>query len=845
MLRATLKSLLSRKLRLVLSGMAVVLGAMFVSGAFVLTDTIGRSFDSLFSSAYANVNVQVTGHEVTEGQQATVPASVVDQIAAVPGVSGRPTPMVLVDGARVIGHDGKAVTTFGAPRFGGDWRGENDEIKLLPGSRGPQADNEIAVNAGLAKTADLHVGDQVPVLTIFDKKKTYTLVGIFQRAGGRDSLGGETQVDFTTAVAQRVMLGQTGLYTAVDVTAAPGVSNEALRDRIATALGSSYQVKTGKQLADESASNVQSGLSFFNKILLGFAAVALFVGSFLILNTFSIIVAQRTRELAMMRSLGGSRKQVIGSVMVEALIIGVIASVVGLGLGIGVGAGLAALFGKFAGGLQLAGIGVPLSAVIGALAVGIGITLLAALMPAIRASRIPPVAALQDVANPDRPLTRVTVGGGVTTAVGVGLLGWGLSGKAGGGTLLLVLAGVLVSFIGVALLTPLVARPVVALIGSIFAWSVPGKLGRINSGRNPRRTAITAAALMVGLALITGFNVVVSSVSASLHHLGDTQVKADLIISGQQNSELPPTFDPGVLDKSKQLPGVKDVAGLYVDIAKVNGKADTVAAVSDLPAMVDMFPLTAKEGTLAALGDDQAVLDEDAAKGLGLHAGSTVTIQLSRGQPHTVKVVGIYAKNDVINGWAVSANLIPDFRVPQPAQGFIRMNNQSDVAAAKASVANLLADSPEVNVTDRSGFIDQQVSQLNSVLIFIQILLALAILIAVLGIVNTLALSVLERTRELGLLRAIGLRRAQAMRMVTTEAVVISIFGALLGLVVGSGLGVAVVKALRDQGFTNVALPWNQMVVYLVLAGVVGVVAAILPSIRAARINVLEAIAYE
>lgn len=422
MLRATLKSLLSRKLRLILSGMAVVLGAMFVSGAFVLTDTIGRSFDALFTNAYSNVDVQITGHEVTEGQVTPVPASLVDQISKVPGVSGQPTPQVLVDGARVIGHDGKAVTTFGAPRFGGDWRGENDQIKLREG-RGPQADNEIAINAGLAKTANLHVGEQVPVLTVFDHKQVYKLVGIFGRAGGRDSLGGETQVDFTTPVAQRVMLGQTGVFSSIDVKAAPGVSDTVLRDRIASAVGSSYQVKTGKQLADENTSNIQSGLSFFNDILLGFAAVALFVGTFLILNTFSIIVAQRTRELAMMRSLGGSRRQVIGSVMTEALIIGAVASVVGLGLGIGVGAALAALFGKFVGGLQLAGIAVPPSAVIGALAVGIGITLLAALMPAIRASRIPPVAALQDVANPDRPLTKVTVSGAVTTAVGAGLLG--------------------------------------------------------------------------------------------------------------------------------------------------------------------------------------------------------------------------------------------------------------------------------------------------------------------------------------------------------------------------------------------------------------------------------------
>lgn len=844
MLRTTLRSLLSRKLRLILSGLAVVLGVMFVSGAFVLTDTLSRSFDSLFSTVYTTVDVEVSGVPGADAnQQTSVPADLVDRVRAVAGAASV-TGVVDANGARVIGHDGKVVTTFGSPRFGTNWRAGAGLAALREG-RGPQADTEIAVNGGLATSAGLHVGDRVAVLTPQEPKTMYTLVGIFGYSGGRDSLGGETTVAFTTPVAQRVMLGQTAVYSAIDVRAGPGVSATILRDRIAAATGSGYQVRTGAQLAEAAASDVQTGLSFFNKILLGFAGVALFVGTFLILNTFSIIVAQRTRELALMRALGGSRRQMIGSVLVEALVIGTVASIVGLGLGIGVGAVLATVFSGALGGMHLAGVGVPAAAVIGAFAVGIGITVIAALLPALRASRIPPVAALQEVATPDRPLTRVSVAGAVTTAIGASLLGWGLSGRAHSATVWYVLAGVLVSFIGVALLTPLVARPVASAVGALFSWSVPGRLGRLNSGRNPRRTAITAAALMVGLALITGVNVILASATASLHHLGDTQVKADLIVSGQQSSDLPPTFDPAVIAKTGSLPGVRAVTGVYSDMAAIGGKRTHVSAVTDLPAMAGMFPMRATEGTLAALGPGQLVVGADDAKALSLHAGSTVTIQLSRGGPRTMTVAGIYAKNSVVDGWLLAGDAAKDFRVPQPSDEYVRVSDPAAVAPVKARINQLLGDSPEVTVTDRSGYIDQQTKQFNSVLNMIQILLALAILIAVLGIVNTLALSVLERTRELGLLRAIGLRRAQTMRMVTVEAVVISVFGALLGLAVGSGLGAAVVRALKDEGFTSLALPWSQMAVYLLLAALAGVLAAVLPAVRAARINVLGAIAYE
>ncbi|GAB3075850.1 ABC transporter permease [Micromonospora schwarzwaldensis] len=848
MFRATLKSLLARKLRLLLSGLAVVLGVMFVSGAFVLTDTLGRSFDAVFADAYADVDVNVAAKpkvEVseTEGEQvaAPVPASLVERVRAVPGAADV-RGVVAADGARLIGSNGKVVTSFGPPQLGENWLGEGDLVRLREG-REPRADDEIVVNAALAKAANVKVGDRVGVLTLSPKQE-FTLVGVFGYSGGRDSVGGANEVAFTTPVAQRLMLGKPDVFSTVTARA-DGTTPEALRDEVSRALGGAYDVKTGDQLADDASAGLKEGLSFFNKILLGFAAVALLVGTFLILNTFSIIVAQRTRELALMRAIGASGRQVIGSVVLEAVAVGLIASVLGLAAGIGVGALLAYLFGKLAGGLTLAGLGVPPAAVIGAFAVGLLITVVAALLPALRAARIPPIAAMQDVATPDRPLTKVTVGGAVVTGIGAVLLFVGLSGNAGGNTLATILGGVLFAFIGVALLTPLISRPVVSLLGAIFSWSVPGKLGRLNSGRNPRRTAITAAALMVGIALVTGVTVILDSAKGSISALAEDTIKAELVISGASSGPRPASFDPAVLAKTAAIPGVRLVDGEYGDMATVGGERTWVAASSDVTALERIFGATATAGDISRLAPDQMLLSSDTAKARNLSVGSTVPVQLSRGEARTYTVSGIYSSSQLTNPVVLPPQATADFAIPQPIQGFVQLAPGTPVGAVQPQVERLLADSPEVSVADRAAFIKQQTSQLDTPLRMIQILLALAIVIAVLGIINTLALSVLERTRELGLLRAIGLRRAQTMRMITVEAVVISIFGALLGVVVGTGLGAAVVRALKDEGITDLVLPWGQMVTFLVLAAIIGVVAAVLPAIRAARINVLGAIAHD
>ncbi|MDG9674223.1 ABC transporter permease [Micromonospora sp. DH14] len=851
MFRATLKSLLARKVRLILSGLAVVLGVMFVSGAFVLTDTLGRSFDSIFADAYSDVDVNVAAKPKVqvnemEGEQtaAALPAAVVDRVTQVPGVASA-TGVVAADGARIIGSNGKVVTSFGPPQLGENWTGEGELLRLREG-RAPQAEGEIVINKALATAAKVQVGQKVGVLTAFEsKKRDFTLVGVVGYSGDRDSIGGANEVFFTTPVAQRLMLGEPDVFSNITVRAAGGVSDETLRDDVSRALGADFEVKTGEQLAADAAGGLKEGLSFFNKILLGFAAVALLVGTFLILNTFSIIVAQRTRELALMRAIGASGRQIIGSVVLEAIAVGLIASVLGLAAGIGVGALLAFLFGKFAGGLALAGIGVPAAAVIGAFAVGLVITVVAALLPALRASRIPPIAAMQDVATPDRPLTKVTVAGSLVTGVGAVLLFLGLSGNAGGQTLSTILGGVLFAFIGVALLTPLISRPVVSLLGAIFSWSVPGKLGRLNSGRNPRRTAITAAALMVGIALVTGVTVILDSAKGSISALAQDTIKAELVIAGVQGGPRPPSFDPGVLDQAKALPGVQLVDGEYGDMAKIDGESTWVAASSDPASLRQIFGAKPTAGDIDRIGPTQMLASSDTATSRGWSVGSTVTVQLTRGEARTYTVSGIYESSQLTNPVTLPPAAAKNFAIPQPIQGFIQLAPGTRVSDVQPQVEALLVDSPEVSVADRDAFIKQQTSSLDGLLTMIQILLALAIVIAVLGIINTLALSVLERTRELGLLRAIGLRRSQTMGMITVEAVVISVFGALLGVVVGTGLGAAVVEALKDEGITDLILPWGQMGVFLGLAAIIGVVAAVLPAVRAARINVLGAIAHD
>ncbi|HEY7224094.1 MAG TPA: FtsX-like permease family protein [Micromonosporaceae bacterium] len=852
MLRATLKSMLSRKLRLLLSTLAVVLGVMFVSGAFVLTDTIGRSFDGLFQDIYTDTDVQVTRvsdiNSPTTGQAAmpNMPASDVDRIAAVPGVA-RAVGGVFVDGAKVIDKFGKVVATTGSPRFGAGWTGTSDLVEIRSG-RPPQADNEIMISANLATKTGYGIGDTVAVITPIDPvKRSYQVVGIAGFTGGRDTMAGETIVYFTMPVAQQRLLGQTGVFSAVTVFAADGQDNNQLRDRIAAALGPDFSVKTGEQLAQDSSNQIRDALKFFNYLLLGFAGVALFVGVFIILNTFSITVAQRTRELALLRAMGAGRNQVIGSVLTEAAVIGLVASVVGLALGVGVGSALALGLGSLItnGGLHLAGAGLPAAAVIAAFTVGLGITLVAALIPAVRAARIPPVAAMRDAATPDRPVTTLSISGAALLAVGGTFLGLGLAGELGGLNLWAVLGGVLFCFVGVALLTPLFARPVVTALGRALSWGGAGKLGRSNSGRNPRRTAITAAALMVGVAIVTAISVIFSSVKASTVDLVDAGLNANLVIAADPTSATPAQIDPAELQTVRQLPGVEHVVGESIDGAKINGQLSVVSTFDDIAGAVSMLRIQVLDGTLN-IGPGEIVVDDKTAAEKGLTVGQPVRVQLARTGEQQMRLAGIYKSVPLASGYAISEqDAQAGFTAPAPITAFVVVRPGADVNTVLGQVREAIADNPEVNVFTVDEYVASAARIFDTILGFVQILLALALVIAVLGVINTLALSMIERTREVGLLRAVGMRRRQVMWMVTVESVVICVFGALLGIAVGTGLGVSAFQAFRDQGLKTLAFPWQLTVIYLIASVFVGLGAAFTPALRAARQDVLGAIAYE
>jgi putative ABC transport system permease protein len=808
-LNATLKSLLSRKLRLLLSGTAVILAVLFMAGALVLNATLQRSFDNAYKGAYSGVDIQVTKPDDVIGK------SIVDKLNG--------TGVVQVNGARLIGENGKVAPNGRAPRLGVNWTGK---VELREG-RGPQRDDEIAINAFTAKKTGVHVGERVDVLTKAPRQ-TFTLVGIYGYSDNRDSLAGEQEVAFTEPVAQQLMLGQTGVYSAVDVT---GTTVDAVKQLV----GPGYRVQTAKELADAAAADQKGFFTVMTNILLGFAGVAVFVGAFLILNTFSIIVAQRTRELALMRALGGTRRQLVLSVLLEAAVVGFVAALIGAGLGIGVGDLVARiLIGQADGTLQVAPLQFPIAGLVACLLVGTVTTVLAAVFPALRASRVAPIAAMREMADQPKPMIRLAIAGGALTAVGTALVLY-----MANPTQLLI--GVLCAFAGVALLTPLIAGPVVTALGRIVKRSVPGDLGRRNSARNPRRTAITAAALMIGVALVTAGSTITSSIKASLADAIVGSLTADLAVFGDTDNGT--TIDSQRMDQIRGIQTVDLVAGSVNSQATVNGMSAYVETWDDNGAANLLMSRHALQGTTDIVSG-QVMLSQSEAKDRNVTLGDHLSITLPRGAADYT-VAGIYADTRIDDGiimaWADAQKTFPRVLV---SAAFIKVQSGRSVADAQRQI-NQVLDDPELSAQTVKQAIDELDGIFDLILNVVQALLAVAMIIAVLGIVNTLVLSVLERTRELGLLRAVGLRRGQLLRMITVESVLISLFGAILGLVVGGLLGAAVTRGLRNEGFDQLAMPWTQMAVYLVAAGLVGVLAAIAPAIRGARLDILNAIAYE
>jgi putative ABC transport system permease protein len=843
MIRATFKSLAARKLRLLLSSLSIVLGVSFVAGAFVLTDSLGKVFDDLFNTVSQNVAVDVRGDKVTtdsSGQDVRVllPQNLVDTVRGVDGV--KEAQGQVQGSAQLVNKDGKVVGTGGAPTFGFNWY---DSTLLQSGTivRGhaPTGPTEIAVNQGLLDRTNYKIGDSAPVLTD-GPLKTYRIVGAVE-FDGKPSFAGETEVFFDTPTAQRV-LNLNGKFTEITVAADSGVSDKVLRDRVRAVLPPQTEAITGQALADEQASDVKKGLGFFNTFLLTFALIALFVGAFIIFNTFTMLVAQRTRELALMRMLGASRSQVRRAVLLEAVVVGLLSSAIGLIAGIGVAIGLKALFGVFGAQLPDGPTIVAVRTVIVSFLVGTLVTAAAAFMPARRASRVAPLAALRDAATPDRSLRRQTIIGSVVLVIGATGIGFALAGNGG---LSLLGLGTLLAFIGIAMLSPLVSRPISAGVGRLFSRRLPGRLGKENAVRNPRRTAATAAALMIGLALISAVTVLGSSLKASVAKITSAAVNADFIINTNG-----PGFPDSVVTDAAQTPGVDKTAGVKVDGMQLCDNASCSHAkqtfVTAFPAAAigDLVNISTVKGD-DTLSPNTILVSKSAASGFNLHVGDTVTVQFARSQPEKLTLGGIYDTNQLIGDFLVDESKAKDFSTQRDVAALVSVKPGADAAQVRTALDKTLHPYPQVDVQDQSEFIAQTQSQVNQIVTIINILLGLSVIIALLGVLNTLALSVIERTREIGLLRAVGMARRQVKRMIRTESVLICTFGGLLGLVVGSIFGIALQQALKGQGVTELGFPVVTLIIYLLCSALAGVVAAALPARRASRLNVLQAIATE
>ncbi|MDN3243599.1 ABC transporter permease [Glycomyces tritici] len=848
MLRAALKGMAARKARLALTSLAVVLGSAFIAAALVLTASIQATVDELNAESFAGSDVLVQPVAPESRGDGLVQEGVsAETLASVEATAGVDRIGTTVSGTiSAIGDNGKIVGAL-APTMGTNWADEAHDRELRDG-RAPEADGEVAVSAKFVTDSGLGLGETVTVYTPTTEQTAYEIVGVYGYSGGRDSISGGTEIAFTTTEAQRLVFDGADAYSALAVHAAPGTDADDLATALEPVIGDESQVRTWEDYNAEASAQSAELTGLVGNFLLGFGLIAVFVSVFLIANTFSIVIAGRLKEIAMMRAIGAGRGQVVRSILAEALLLGTVAAMVGAAVGVAGGAGLtAAIANSFldAGQVSLA---VPPTAVIAALAVGIGVTVLAALVPAVRASKVPPVEAMRAAVKADRPITGITVTGAIVTLAGVAAMALGLTHNLGGDKA--DLAGTAVGaglvFVGVTMLTAWLSKPLVGALGRLWSWNFAGKLGRRNAGRNPRRTAVTASALMIGVTLVTATATLLTSVKASIEDYFGEAVKAELFVTGPAVSELPASFDPAVMDDIRAIDDVDAAVEVYYDIADIDGTEQYVNTTTDFGGIVDLFGGEIAEGGTGELADDEIAVNQSTADELGVAMGDTVNATFSRGtEAHEFTVATILADNENTDGWYVSPAYVEEFYTTKPMMALVDVADGADIDAVTAAVDDALAGEPEVSAQNHEEFVAEITVFFDFAIIAIQLLLGLAMIVAVIGVVNTLILSVLERTRELGMLRAIGMTRGQTVRMVIVESVTIALFGAILGIAVGLGLGWALQNALADSGVDVFAVPVGLIAGYLAAAVLVGLLAAIAPAARAAKTNILGAIAYE
>jgi putative ABC transport system permease protein len=837
----TIRSVLARKARILLTTLAVVVGVAFVSGAFILTDSLQKSFDSAITDIGKDIDLHVRVSDEFGSGSSYVPADLADQLAGIQGVD---VVEPQVEGtALIIGKDGQPLEAEGGVETGTAWLGERSISgwRLREGTA-PEKANEVALDNEVADRGNLAVGDTIQVAAGDGGKQEFTVVGIAGLGEDGNSFG-DTYVLFDPATAKEV-LGVEG-FDSINVALTADADQDRVEASVRQLLPERAEVITGKELADENADNLASSINIIQNVLLGFALVALFVSAFLINNTFQIIVSQRLREMALLRAVGASGKQVRRMILLEATVIAGIATAVGFIAGMGVSKLLTALFNSAGGGgFPSAPIVLQPRTFIVAVIIGFGVTLSAALLPAIRASRIPPIAAMRPELAGGRgeSMTRRVIGA-VLALGGFALYVVGVLVRPGGGAALLMAGGgVVVGFIGVTMVAATFAGPVARVLGKPLAklYGVPGELASENAARSPRRTASTSAALMIGVALVTAVGVLGASLQKSFSDQLDESIQADYFISS--DGYVP----EAVTEALATDPNFADATGLRFAEMKIQEDVQVVMA-GDMTTLPQVMNLGVVDGGYEGLDDNGLMMLESEATDRGLGIGDTVAITWQSGERQDLTLIGLYDTPGFASDYLVDTSV---FKAANPesqgdALAAARLAADGDPAAAQNVIDGLVAQYPQVDFEDRGDVKKSASGQIDQILTLIYMLLGFAVIIAVLGILNTLALAVFERTREFGLLRAVGTTKRQLKKTVRWESVIVSVFGALLGLAVGLPIGILGAQALKDIdfGITQIVVPWTTIIAILVLAVVAGLIAAIWPARRAAKLNVLDAIA--
>jgi putative ABC transport system permease protein len=856
-LKTSMRNFLAHKGRMALSAVAVLLSVAFVCGTLVFTDTMSTTFDKLFAATSSDVTVSAKGSSDTgettsdNGRPPVMPAAVLDEVRTADGVKSAEG-AVFSTSVTVVDADKDSLSpTGGAPTIVGSWNSNEARTMDITSGAAPKGTDQVMVDADTADKHDLKLGDEIGVITAVGTH-TAKISGL---ADFTVTNPGAAIFYLDTKTAQQALVGESDVYTNVNVTAAAGVSDAQLKKNVTAALGGDYRVQTAKETADANQKDVESFMSVMKYAMLGFAGIAFLVGIFLIINTFSMLVAQRTREIGLMRAIGSSRKQVNRSVLAEALLLGFVGSLLGVGAGVGLAIGLMKLMGQMGMELSTDDLTVAWTTPVVGLLLGVVVTVLAAYLPARRAGRISPMAALRDVGAPADAragLVRGVIGTVLTAGGAAALYLTAQADKASEGSMWLGV-GIVLTLIGFVVIGPLLAGGVVRVLGAVLlrAFGPVGRMAERNALRNPRRTGATAAALMIGLALVACLSVVGSSMVASATDQLDKTVGTDFIVQSDTGQLL----TPEAVRAAKAAPGLERVTEYKwteADFTTPDGKTlkDTAITAADPSYATDVRTETVAGKLADAYRPDSMSVHEKFAKDHGIRLGSTVGVAFKDGSTGRLTVRAITSSDAVIDSGAMYTSIetlskyVPAEKMPLDMLLFASAKDGQQDAAYK-SLKSALHDYPQYTVRDQTDYKEALKDQIGQLLNMIYGLLALAIIVAILGVVNTLALSVVERTREIGLMRAIGLSRRQLRRMIRMESVVIALFGALLGLGLGMGWGATAQQLLALEGLTVLEIPWPTIIGVFVGSAFVGLFAALVPAFRAGRMNVLNANATE